>query len=515
MSLKMKKPVRRSRNENDDQNDQNEKKIANPNLNENSVKPNKLISLKQQFYQNENNRVIQNALCSNSLWCISENREYMQSRDDHFSHSLDPKLIVSNQGLSGRCWLFALLNVMRHELVRAAQLPLDFELSEAYLTFYEKLEKCNFVLNKFMDKNEINSHDLKTQYLLTGGHDDGGTWITCANLIRKYGIIPKSCFKESCHSFDTDELNEILGSKLREFIFQLVNEKNKTKRKEMKEKMMSDIYTILAKMLGTPPSIDEKIEWSYLLRLDINEKLERELKRKKGGGNFETLEIKKTVHVTPHEFYKNFIVSDLDDYFLFSNDPRNQYHQYYQSNTEDVVIEGERNGFYNLPIDDMINLCVASIRGNTPIQFDCDVSKYLHTDENLFDKKCFNYDLLFNMKFETLNKEERMKVLDSGANHAMIIVGVDCKNEIDPDDSKKIKEIPIKFKIENSWGRKYDMPILSDGDDSGHYTMTTEWFKEYVYNIVIHKDFVSKALQKKYYLAKAKPITLPENDIMA
>lgn len=507
----MKRPLRRQRNNEEEET----KKVADPNLNPNSIKLDKLILVKNKFYQNENNRVIQNALCTNSLWRISENREYMQSRDDHFSHSLDPKLIVSNQGLSGRCWLFALLNVMRHELVRAAQLPLDFELSEAYLTFYEKIEKCNYVLNKFIDKNNIDHHDLKTQHLLLNGHGDGGTWITCANLIRKYGIIPKSCFKESDHSFETDELNEILGSKLKEFIFELVNEKNKDKRYEMKEEMMSQIYFILAKMLGTPPSVDEKIEWSYLLRLDINEKLERELKRKKGGGNFETLEIKKTLHVTPHEFYKKFIVSDLDDYLLFSNDPRNKYHQYYQSHDDDIVIAGEKNGYYNLPIDDMINLCVASIKGNTPVQFDCDVDKYLHSDENLFDKKCFNYDLLFNMKFDKLNKEERMRVLDSTANHAVIIVGVDCKHEVDPNDANKIKEVPVKFKIENSWGRKYNMPIVSEYDDSGYYTMTTEWFKEYVYNIVIHKDFVSKSLQKKYYLAREKPNTLPENDIMA
>ena len=512
MSKKIRAPKRRQREQDEDI---KEKQLLDSSSNQYSIKQDNLITLKNKFYQNSNNRVIQNALCSNSLWCISENREYMQSRDDHFSHSLDPKLVVSNQGLSGRCWMFALLNVMRHELVRAAQLPYDFELSEAYLTFYEKYEKCNNVLNKFMNKNKIDSHDLKTQQLLFGGHSDGGTWITCSNLIRKYGIIPKSCFKESVHSFETDELNEILGTKLKEFILKLTNEKNMNKRMTMKDEMMSQIYFILSKMLGTPPSVNEKIDWSYLLRLDINEKLERELKRKNGGGNFETLEIKKKISVTPHEFYKNFIVNDLDDYLLFSNDPRNEYHKYYQSFDDDVVIEGERNGYYNITVEDMIELCVSSIKGNTPVQFDCDVSKFLHDEENLFDKNCFNYDLLFNTEFDKLDKKERMNVLDSTANHAMIIVGVDCKTEIDPKNKKKVTEIPIKFKIENSWGRKHNMPILGEGDDSGYYTMSTEWFKEYVYNIVIHKDFVNKQLQNKYQQAKAKPTTLPENDIMA
>lgn len=513
MSKKM-RTTRRQR-EQEDEDNINEKQLDITNTNHNSIKLDRIISLKKDFYKDEYNRIIQNALCSNSLWQISENREYMQSRNNHFTHTLEPKLNVSNQGLSGRCWLFSLLNVMRHELIRKFQLPYDFELSESYLCFYEKLEKCNDVLTKFMDKTEIDGNDYKVRELLMGGCEDGGHWITCANLIRKYGIIPKNCFKESVHSFETDELNEILGSKIREFAYQLVQEKNKKKKAEMKEDMISQIYFILSKMLGTPPSTNEKIEWSYILRLDLNEKLERELKRKKNDGEFEILEIKKTVQVTPHDFYKEYIVNDLNDYYMFSHDPRNTYHKYYQSNNSDIVVGGERNGYYNLPIEEMIQLCVASIKGNTPIEFDCDVSKYMHSEEELFDQQCFNYDLLFKMKFGNMTKEERLKTCDSYANHAMIIVGVDCKFEEDPRDPNKTIEIPTKFKIENSWGRSHATPMQGEGDDSGYYTMSTEWFKEYVYNIVIHKNFVDAKLQKKYNLAKSKPSTLPENDIMA
>ena len=117
------------------------------------VKVAKLNKMKKEFYKDDTNRIIQNSLCTNNLLNISEVREYMQSRDCYFSNVLDPELIVSNQGLSGRCWMFAFLNVIRHELVRKYQLPHDFELSESYLCFYEKLEKCNSFLNKFLDKD--------------------------------------------------------------------------------------------------------------------------------------------------------------------------------------------------------------------------------------------------------------------------------------------------------------------------------------------------------------------------
>jgi bleomycin hydrolase len=495
---------------------------------DNAVKLPQLKKLRKEFYKDNYNRVIQNALCSNSLWDVSEVREYMQSRDSHFSHILDPKLIVSNQGLAGTCWLFAVMNVMRHELIRKLQLPYDFELSESYLSFYEKLEKCNHILTKFMTKDQIDSRDLRVQTDLIGGCDDGGFWITCANLIKKYGIIPKSCFKESMHSFDTDELNDILGYKVREFALRLTQEKDLSKRPKMKEDMIGQIYSILAKMLGTPPNVDEKIEWSYMLRLDVNEILERENKRKENEGEFEIYQSKQTLHFTPHEFYKNVIVHDLDDYFRFSNDPRNPYYEYYQSHDRDIVVGGETNGYYNLPMDDLIAMCVASIKGNTPVQIDLDAEKYLHNEELLFDTKCFDHGTVLGLDFNTLNKAERMKTMESWANHAVVLSSYDSIYQCSATCDKKLereksgisticdcegKEIVTKFRIENSWGRMYSSAI--NESDDGYYTATIEWFREYVYNCVIHKDFVKKRLQNKYNKARETPVILPENDIMA
>jgi bleomycin hydrolase len=469
----------------------------------NSIVPEKITKFKDEFYNNQTNKIFQNALCSNSLWQISEVRKYMQSRDTHFSHILEPRLTVSNQGLSGRCWLFAVLNVMRHPFIAKFQLPYNFEFSESYLSFYEKIEKCNYILTEFIKKGDINSHDLKNQNLLLGGCEDGGHWVTCANLIRKYGIIPKSCFKESVHSFDTSEINEILGYKIKEYSLMLIKEKDKQKQYEMKDKMISEIYSILAKMLGTPPTVDEKIEWTFLLRLDLSDRLEREAKRKESNGEFETIQIKQTIQASPREFYQKLVTHDLNDYYRFSNDPRNDYHNYYQSFDEDMVVGGERNGFYNLPIDDIVELCVKSIKENTPVEFDCDVTQYMHPVHRLLDTKCFDHGLVFGLSFNELSKKERLEVLESYANHAMVLTGVDILDD----------GTVLKFKVENSWGRSYTDEISEEDDE--YYTMTLDWFKNFVYNVVIHKSFVAKHLQNKYNKAKQTPVTLPENDIMA
>jgi bleomycin hydrolase len=463
-------------------------------------KASKLNKLKKNFYKDDTNRIIQNSLCSNHLLRISEVREYMQSRDCDFSHVLDPELVVSNQGLSGRCWMFAFLNVIRHELVRKYQLPHDFELSESYLCFYEKIEKCNYFLSKFLEKDKINSHDLKTQGLLLQGCEDGGHWITCANLIKKYGIIPKTCFRESINSFSTETMNSILNYKLREFSLQLVREKDHSKRIQMKDTMMEQIYDMLCKLLGTPINPNEKFQWSFTLRLDLNEQLEREKKRHKSEGQFENLKLKKTLHITPLNFYNDFIVNDINDYLRIGNDPRNKYNQYYESYEENIVIGGERNGFYNLDMDEISKICINSITDNTPVEFDCDVSQYINPFEELLDTKCYNYDLLFNTSFNSLSKKEMMECLESYPNHAMVLTGVDL------DSNNK----PIKWKVENSWGRSYD----TENNSSGYYTISHEWFEKFVYNIVVHKKYCSWRLNKRYSETIKTPIRLPENDIL-
>ena len=464
------------------------------------VKVAKLNKLKKEFYKDDTNRIIQNSLCTNNLLNISEVREYMQSRDCYFSNVLDPELIVSNQGLSGRCWMFAFLNVIRHELVRKYHLPHDFELSESYLCFYEKFEKCNSFLNKFVNKDKIEQHDLRTQNILLQGCEDGGHWITCANLIKKYGLIPKTCYRESINSYSTSTMNKVLNYKIREFAHEIVKEPNKENRIKLKEKMMEQIYDMLCKLLGTPPNPNEKFHWSYNVRLDLNEILEREKKRYKNDGHFENLQLKKTVELSPLMFYKKFIVDDINEYLRLGNDPRNEYNNFYESFEDNLVFGGDKNGFFNTDMKEIVSICINSITNNTPVEFDCDVTQYLNPDEELLDTKCYNYNLVFNTNFDNMSKKEMMECFESYANHAMVLVGVDL------DKNGK----PIKWKVENSWGRTY-----SDDSSSGYYTMSHEWFEKFVYNVVVHRKYATWRLNKRYDETIKNPITLPENDIMA
>ena len=455
-----------------------------------------LKRLKDNFNKDETNKLVQNALCSNWLYQVSEEREYMQSRDRHFSHTIEPKLVVTNQGLSGRCWMFAVLNVIRYEFIKDMHLPKDFEFSESYLSFYEKIEKCNYFLTHFMDKDEVDPEDYKTLSTLQSGLFEGGYWTSCINLIKKYGLIPKSCYLESINSFNTDVVDDLVSTKLREFSLMLVKEKPEN-RMELKSKMIEEIYAILSKMLGTPPCPTEEITWAYTPDQELIDMIRIEEEREKTG-RYKALEIKKNIKITPLDFYKKFISHNIDSYLTLSHDPRNEFNKYYESHDIDVVVGGAPHGYYNMPVESIANMCILSILDNTPIQFSCDVHHYFHPDENLFDTKSLNYNLLFKTNFDKLSKSEMLNVRESNPNHAMVLVGVD----LDPLGN------PIKWKIENSWGRTHESSV---GD---YYIMSHDWFKRYVYDVVIHKKYVSRQFFLKYRKAKQNKVVLPEFDVM-
>jgi len=462
---------------------------------ETAITVDKLNKLKKYFTSNKVNNLIQNSLCTTFLHNVAENREYMQSRDKEFSNTLDPELQISNQGLSGRCWLFAVLNVMRHELVRKFDLPHNFELSESYVCFYEKMEKCNFFLTEVMKLDSLDTENSRVRDLLHHGCSDGGLWITCANIIKKYGIIPKSCYRESINSFITETMNDTLNGKLREFALELTSTPQES-RSELKNKMMSQIYEVLCKMLGTPPNPNEKFTWSFSEHLDLTKLLEREMKRQKTSGQYENLQLKNTFDITPLEFYKYFIVNKVDDYICLAHDPRNEYNKCYQSYNRDVVVEGNRHYYYNVSIKDMSEACILSILDNTPIEFDCDVCKYINVDESLLDNKCYDFSLVFGENFDKLTKEQALRCLNSYPTHAMVLVGVD----LDEDGN------PLKWKVENSWGRSHD--------SNGYWTMSHEWFERFVFGAVVQKQYLPTRLLDIYKLSSCDPITLPKNDIL-
>ncbi|KAJ2056823.1 bleomycin hydrolase [Coemansia sp. S146] len=71
-----------------------------------------------------------------------ENREAFLEHPPVFSNKLAIDAPITNQMSSGRCWIFAELNMLWQKMMKEYNLDL-LELSQPYLFFYDKLEKSN------------------------------------------------------------------------------------------------------------------------------------------------------------------------------------------------------------------------------------------------------------------------------------------------------------------------------------------------------------------------------------
>lgn len=450
----------------------------------------------QLFNSDPHNQVIQNSIYLNPLSDVCQNRKYMQKYDRDFSNVIEPALEFTDQSSSGRCWIFAVLNVVRHKMIIELDLEDDFEFSECYLSFWDKMEKCNHFLNEIISNRRLPKllDNEYIKHLFRSPISDGGGWITCKNLIKKYGLIPKSLFSESYNSNNTDDMNYILELHLRMFAAELIEIRDDHKCYQRKITMMESIYDVVCKLFGSPKLPRDQFKWSYCIgeEKDLAGKIKRQQQNRKNG-KYPNLKLKQTMISTPLEFYQKHVPIDCDEMIQLSHDPRNPYYQCYTSEKMDTVSDGESLIYLNLPISELVKFVKNSILNNTPVVITCDVEKHLNINDGLLDTKCYNYCSIFNTDFERMNKADRLKFHQSCATHAMIIIGVDL------DDNQN----PVKWKIDNSWG-----------EDASDFIMSNQWFENYVFEIIVENQYIDPKTLKIYQQNKDQPIVLPYDDPM-
>src|SRR6195256_4331885 len=99
-----------------------------------------LERLRKDFSANPAYRLPQNAVTRVTVDDVAINREIDSSIDHSLSTTLDDWK-VTNQERSGRCWLFAGLNLLRVGVMRRSGLK-EFEFSQNYVMFWDKLERA-------------------------------------------------------------------------------------------------------------------------------------------------------------------------------------------------------------------------------------------------------------------------------------------------------------------------------------------------------------------------------------
>ena len=170
---------------------------------------------KKAYVKNEKLNVLQRALVKNNISNATYNNK-AQGKDS-FRFSIDIKtMTATNQKQSGRCWIFAGLNVLREIIANKYNIE-NFEFSQNYVAFYDKLEKINFALEKLIELRNKDNDDRVVLWLLDNGIADGGQWDMLVNVIEKYGLVTKDAMLETDISSGTREINYLINCMIRKF----------------------------------------------------------------------------------------------------------------------------------------------------------------------------------------------------------------------------------------------------------------------------------------------------------
>lgn len=259
---------------------------------------------------------------------------------------------ITAQQKSGRCWLFAALNILREKVAETCHLD-QFELSQNYLSFYDKLEKANNFLEMVIENAQEPIKGQLMQYVLRG-MTDGGYWSEAVDLIEKYGVVPKQVQPETYQSDHTDRFVAAMNRLLRKDAMELRElvqaGKDPYPRKAV---MMAEVYKAACIAFGQPV---QSFDFAYRDK-DNNYHEERDL--------------------TPQAFYQKYVGLSLRDYVAVINEPTAdkpldtpiQFHA-----VENMA--GRDMKALNLSQEALEDLCIKQLKNGQAIWFACDAGAF-------------------------------------------------------------------------------------------------------------------------------------------
>ena len=426
--------------------------------------------IKQSYQNTASDKAIRNAIGSNDIRKLALNQDNLRAMDTHFSVKVNSKG-VTNQESSGRCWLFTGLNVMRAKAIAKHNLG-AFEFSQVYPFFFDQLEKANLFLQGVIDTSDKPMEDKMVEWLFRHPLSDGGTFTGVADIVSKYGLVPKDVMPETHSSENTNRMADLITLKLREQGLELREMAAKGSKadalNQKKTEMLGVVYRMLVLNLGVPPT---EFTWT-----EYNAQGEPV----------------STETYTPMSFLKKYGDEHLlGNYVMLMNDPSREYYKTYEIDYDRHRYDGKNWTYINLPVEDIKEMAIASLKDSTMMYFSCDVGKFLDGKRGLLDVKNYDYESLMGTSFG-MDKKQRVQSFASGSSHAMTLMAVDLDKE----------GKPTKWMVENSWGT---------AGYNGHLIITDEWFNEYMFRLVVETKYVPEKISN---LLKRKPVRLPAWDPM-
>ena len=413
------------------------------------------LSLIEKFRdQTENSafdRAMTNALTKHNVKDVAFTNRGLEEAQFAFSVNV-PTMEVTNQKQSGRCWIFAALNLFREEIAEKCNIE-KFELSQNYIAFWDKFEKINFFYESMIELADRPLTDRLVIYLLDSGIGDGGQWNMLVNLVEKYGLVPKAAMQETFQSSHTRDMNRLINTLLRKGALDLRKAYSEgSDVMQVKEKYLLNAYRLLTMCFGVPP---KSFDFEYTDKDDAYH-IDRGL--------------------TPIEFAGKYTSLNLrSDYVGIINSPTED-KPFYQRITIDYLgnVAGAPPVTYlNLPMEEIKDLIVKQLQDGKPVWFGSDVGSMGERSMGIWSDKIYDFDGTLGIDF-SMTKEERLNIRESAMNHAMVITGVNLDEN----------GVPNRWKIENSWS--------DQNGEKGYYVMNAGWFDKFVYQAVIEKSYLDE-----------------------
>lgn len=332
---------------------------------------------------------------------------------------------VKNQAMTGTCWCFATTSLVESEEIRKDKTQID--LSEMFT-----------VRNMYLEKAK--------NYILRGGKaqfGEGGLGHDEIRAVANYGAMPLSEYTGLLNGA-TSYNHQKLFSELHNYLDSVL------KKQPISDDWLNGYTKILDDNLGTPPK-----EFSY------------------EGKTY-----------TPVSFAKDVLHFNFDDYVSLTSFTHQPYYKPFILQVPDNFSNGS---FYNLPLNELIQVVKDAVDKGFTVAWDADVSNKgfmqgqglaLNLDRTTsYTKDQINPDVK-EASYDATIRQELYENLTTQDDHLMHITGIE-----------KSKDGKTFFVVKNSWGKV--------GPFDGYINVSEAYFAINTISVVIPKAALSKELLGK------------------
>ncbi len=354
---------------------------------------------------------------------------------------------VKNQQRAGTCWSYATMGMVEAEMIRMGNKAVD--LSEMFV-----VRKC------YEEKAKIYVR-MHGDYHFAGG----GAVNDVFEVIKKYGAMPEEAYKGLNYGTEVHTHGE-LDAVLKSYLDAVIKNRNR----KLSTAWFKGYTAILDAYLGEVP---EEFEWE--------------------GKKY-----------TARSFADKVVKINPDDYYYFTS---YTHHPFYTKFALEVPDNWTWSRFYNVPIDQLMNMFNNSIEKGFTISWASDVSEKGFSSRNgvaiVPESDIAEMADSERLKWEKMDKKERNKMLYSfnkpvpekkitqemrqkafdnyqtTDDHGMLLTGL-AKDQ----NGKKY------FYVKNSWGTDYN-------DYKGYFYASEPFVKYKTMSAAVHKDVIPKELKQK------------------